>query len=70
MGVELFGVLIVKTQQSKEILPAAKYQTRPILASGGHRIVITIDFKVYVLNWDGSDKRFGGEWICFRCMAG
>lgn len=48
----------------RQILPASKNQNRPILCSGGYRIVITLDYKVHVIDWDGSNLRFITDGIC------
>ena len=53
-----------RTNQSTTIAAAQFRQNRPILCYGGHRVVMTIDYRVYIVNWDGSDKRFITEGFC------
>lgn len=70
-----------ETGQTSTILGAAHGQNRPILCTGGSRVVLTIDGGVYVVNWDGSGKRritdgmasdvwvepgTGTEWVIYR----
>lgn len=47
-----------------QILPAVNNQNRPIICSGGHRIVVTRNYTVYVANWDGSGLREITTGIC------
>lgn len=64
-----------------QILAAATKQNRPIICSGGYRIVVTRDYQVYVVNWDGTglrlitsgiatdtwvDPNSGLEWVVVR----
>lgn len=53
-----------KTNQVTQILPAEYNQNRPILCSGGHRVVVSINYKVYIVNWDGSGKTFLTDGYC------
>ncbi|MBD3240703.1 MAG: hypothetical protein GF331_08980 [Chitinivibrionales bacterium] len=70
-----------ETRQTTTILGATYRQNRPILCTNGGRVVLTIDDGVYVVNWDGSGKRFvtsgmasdvwvepgsGIEWVIYR----
>lgn len=70
-----------KTRRAAQVLPAASGQRRPIICTGGTRVVVTIGGKVYRVNWDGSGKRFiangmasdvwtepstGKEWVVVR----
>ncbi len=47
-----------KENKTTQILPAATKQNRPILCSGGYRVVVSINYKVYVVDWDGTNKRY------------
>lgn len=46
-----------KSGQTTRILPASTNQNRPILCTDGHRVVVSIDYKVHVVGWVGSTKR-------------
>lgn len=53
-----------KSNTVTEILPAATRQNKPIICSGGHKVLVTIDYEVYVVNWDGTGKRRLVQGIC------
>ena len=46
------------------ILPPAEGQNKPLLCSDGHRVVLTRNYQVYVVNWDGSGLRPIAGGIC------
>ncbi|MBD3240702.1 MAG: hypothetical protein GF331_08975, partial [Chitinivibrionales bacterium] len=53
-----------QTGAETTILSAAQNQNKPIICSGGYRVVVSIDYQVYVVNWDGSGKRYLTDGIC------
>ncbi len=53
-----------RTNQTTQILPATSKQNRPILCSGGHRVIVSIDYKVYIVDWNGSNKEYLVDGIC------
>jgi hypothetical protein len=70
-----------KSNIMKQILPAGNWQSRPIICGGGNKVVVTINQKVHIVNWDGTDKRYlvdgfasdvwlepgtGKEWVFIR----
>ncbi|MBD3392256.1 MAG: hypothetical protein GF418_09330 [Chitinivibrionales bacterium] len=62
------GTLIgfdTQTGQEIELLPASSGQNRPIICSGGHRVVISVNYKVYVMEWDNpGQKQYLVDGIC------
>ncbi len=60
------AVIGYDTQTGAEttILPSAPNQNKPILCSGGYRLIVSIDYQAYIVNWDGSGKRCITDGIC------
>lgn len=42
---------------AREILPASTSQNKPLLCDGGNRVVVSRDFRVCVVDWDGQGLR-------------
>lgn len=53
-----------QTGTESTILPSATNQNKPIICSGGYRLVVSIDYQVYVVNWDGTGMRLLTDGIC------
>ncbi len=68
-GTRLFGGGAIKgfdteTGAVTTILTASNRQNKPIICSGGYRVVVTRDYQVYVVNWDGTGLRSITSGIC------
>ncbi|MBD3240704.1 MAG: hypothetical protein GF331_08985, partial [Chitinivibrionales bacterium] len=46
-----------------EILPASANQNKPLLCDGGNSVVVSIDYRVHVVDWAGGQPRFLAEGI-------
>lgn len=70
-----------ETDTALEILPATSNQNKPLFCSGGNRLIVTRDYQVHVVDWDGGgltyiadgiasdvwlDPATGAEWVFVR----
>ena len=46
-----------KSNTTAQILAASPYQNRPIICRGGNSVVVSINYVVYIVNWDGTGKK-------------